>query len=128
MNSVHGNRGFTLLEVMIALTITGLVLGGLLSLSAGSKRLAGSAQDTLREAVQRRAAIQYAQLELREGQLEPLDRRGELPFTVERGERLPDPIRRTQPSVWILQQYELQHEDSGETLTASRWVQSDVPL
>lgn len=120
-------NGFTLLEVMIALTITGLVLGGLLSLSAGSKRLAVSAQDTLQEAVQRRAAIQFAQLELREGELEPLDRPGRPRFTVQAGELLPDPIRRTMPTTWLLQRYELQDADSDDTLTATRWIESDVP-
>ena len=119
--------GFTLLEVMIALTITGLVLGGLLSLSAGSKRLAVSAQDTLQEAVQRRAAIQFAQLEMRGGDLEPLDRPGRLRFTVQPGELLPDPIRRTMPSTWLLQRYELEDADSDDTLTGTRWIESDVP-
>lgn len=120
-------NGFTLLEVMIALTITGLVLGGLLSLSAGSKRLAVSAQDTLHEAVQRRAAIQFAQLELQEGALEPLLRPGRLRFTVRSGDLLPDPIRRTTPSNWLLQRYEVEDADSDDTLTGSRWIESDVP-
>jgi prepilin-type N-terminal cleavage/methylation domain-containing protein len=123
----HRQNGFTLLEVMIALTITALVLGGLLSLSAGSKRLAVSAQDTLQEAVQRRAAIQFAQLEPREGELEPLQRPGRLRFMVRDGELLPDPIRRTTPTVWLLQRYELQDTDSDDSLTGSRWIESDVP-
>lgn len=127
MNHPNGQHGFTLLEVMIALTITGLVLGGLLSLSAGSKRLAVTAQETLREAVQRRAAIQFTQLELREGDLEPLDRSGRPRFTVQPGELLPDPIRRTMPTTWLLQRYELEDADSDETLTGSRWIESDVP-
>ncbi|MEX1196415.1 MAG: prepilin-type N-terminal cleavage/methylation domain-containing protein [Pseudohongiellaceae bacterium] len=120
-------KGFTLLEVMMALTITGLVLGGLLSLSAGSKRLAVSAQDTLHEAVQRRAAIQFAQLEPREGELESLQRPGRLRFTARSGELMPDPIRRTTPTTWLLQRYELQDGDSDDTLTGSRWIESDVP-
>lgn len=125
----HPDRqnGFTLLEVMIALTITGLVLGGLLSLSAGSKRLAVSAQDTLHEAVQRRAAIQFAQLETSEGDLAPLDRPGRMRFTVQPDGLLPDPIRRTMPSTWLLQRYELDDAGSDDTLTGTRWIESDVP-
>lgn len=111
----------------MALTITGLVLGGLLSLSAGSKRLAVTAQDTLQEAVQRRAAIQFAQLEPRDGELEALQRPGRLRFTVSGGDLLPDPIRRTTPSTWLLQRYEIQDADSDETLTGSRWIEADVP-
>lgn len=127
MTGPDRQNGFTLLEVMIALTITGLVLGGLLSLSAGSKRLAVSAQDTLQEAVQRRAAIQFSQLQVREGDLALLDRPGRLRFTVQADELLPDPIRRTMPSTWLLQRYELDDADSDDTLTVTRWIESDVP-
>lgn len=120
-------HGFTLLEVMIALTITGLVLGGLLSLSAGSKRLAVTAQETLHEAVQRRAALQYAQLEPIPDRLEPLPGGEPRRFESRAGDWLPDPIRRTTPTQWLLQAYRLENTESGETLSGSRWVRSDVP-
>ena len=45
-------RGFTLLEVMVALTITGLALGGLFGVIAGSKRLAWRAEQALVHASQ----------------------------------------------------------------------------
>lgn len=120
-------HGFTLLEVMIALTITGLVLGGLLSLSAGSKRLAVTAQETLHEAVQRRAALQYAQLEPIPDRLEPLPGGDLQRFESNAGDLLPDPIRRTIPTQWLLQEYRLEDADSDEILTGSRWVRLDVP-
>ncbi len=54
-------RGFTLLEVLVALAITGMVLGTVFSLSAGSKRLALSASADLRSIVALRSAINAAQ-------------------------------------------------------------------
>ena len=119
--------GFTLLEVMIALTLTGLVLGGLLSLSAGSKRLAVTAQQTLHDAVQRRAALQYAQLEPVPDRLEPMPGEGPRRFEIRAGDWLPDPIRRTTPTQWLLQEYRLEDTESDEILSGSRWVRSDVP-
>ena len=38
---IKGEQGFTLLEILVALTIVGMVTGTLFSLLGGSKRLAG---------------------------------------------------------------------------------------
>ena len=42
-------RGFTLLEVIVALAITGFVLGGLFTLLGSSKQLSLRSVDSLRE-------------------------------------------------------------------------------
>ena len=54
--------GFTLLEVMVALTITGMALGGLFGVIAGNKRLAWSSEASLVETMQARSMINFAQL------------------------------------------------------------------
>src|SRR5690606_16236534 len=55
-------RGFTLLEVMVALTITGMVLGSLFTLAAGSKRLAFLSGESLGVATAKRAAVNFTLL------------------------------------------------------------------
>jgi len=56
-------KGFTLIEVLVALTITGFLLGGLFSLVAGSKRLSYRAEDALAQSLRQRAAFNMALLD-----------------------------------------------------------------
>lgn len=54
--------GFSLLEVLIAMAIVGMVLGNIFSLLAGSKRLAFKGMDDIERTVFLRSAINAAQL------------------------------------------------------------------
>jgi|WetSurMetagenome_2_1015567.scaffolds.fasta_scaffold20258_2 prepilin-type N-terminal cleavage/methylation domain-containing protein len=56
-------HGFTILEVLLALAITALALGGIMSLSAGSKRLAFKAEESLNEILFLRAALNIGALQ-----------------------------------------------------------------
>ncbi|MFT5321665.1 MAG: prepilin-type N-terminal cleavage/methylation domain-containing protein, partial [Pseudohongiellaceae bacterium] len=54
-NRLNSNeKGFTLLEVLVAMTITGMALGGLFGVIAGNKRLAWSSEESLVETMQAR--------------------------------------------------------------------------
>ena len=66
----EGQCGFTLLEVMIAMTLTGLALGGLFGIIAGNKQLAWRAEEALVRSMQVRSRINLSQLN---------DTRGEVP-------------------------------------------------
>lgn len=118
-------QGFTLLEVLIALTITAMVLGGLFTLAAGSKQLAVRTQDTLTETAAARAAVNFAMLDnqYREIQSAFLEER----YNTESGGLLEDPLRRTQPMNDLLESYQLLNPDTGEQITGVRWVRSDLP-
>lgn len=118
-------RGFTLLEVMIALTITAMVMGGLFTLSAGSKQLAVRAQQSLQSSTAARAAVNQALLDNEFRDLEPAiedDR-----FIIEGLELLPDAERRTAPMNDLLQLYEVRDSLTDETIEAVRWTRSDLP-
>lgn len=118
-------QGFTLLEVLIALTITAMVLGGLFTLAAGSKQLAVRTQDTLTETAAARAAVNFAMLDNQYREIQPAFSQER--FITEPEELLEDPLRRTQPMNDLLESYQLINPDTGEQITGVRWVRSDLP-
>jgi prepilin-type N-terminal cleavage/methylation domain-containing protein len=119
-------RGFTLLEVMVALTIAGMALGGLFSVIGGNKRLAWRSEDALVRTMNLRGLINQAQLD---------DQRGELPpASVVPGLRtdtdieLPEPEDRfPQGSIHKLRGYELRDANGEVVARGSYWVELDVP-
>ncbi len=123
--SHRGVKGFTLLEVIVAMTITAMVLGGLFSLAAGSKRLAFTARENLQEAVQTRAHIQYALLDNGYAELEPILAGDE--YRMSSGDLLPDPLRRTAPTPYLLTRYQLIHRETNETIDGVRWTRFELP-
>ena len=116
-------KGFTLLEVMVAMTITGLALGALLSVVAGSKRLAFSAQEALSHSIAVRSMINTAQLH---------DERGEVVVDLSNrdlqlfdNQELPSPERKTQATPQTLRGYQVL-EDGEVLLEGTYWVELDL--
>ena len=110
----HKSAGFTLLEVLVALTITGFALGALLGVIGGNKRLAWRSEDALLLASRARVAINLAQLQ---------DSAGIVPRDAVTSELRTDsdivlevPERKTQPLTSMLRGYEVQ-DASGEVLS-----------
>ena len=84
--SARAGSGFTLLEVIVALTITGFVLGSLFTLVAGSKQLSWRSQQSLVRAINARAQINYSLLENEYIDVEPVP--GKHAFRVATGGRI----------------------------------------
>ncbi len=116
-------RGFTLLEVMVALTIAGLALGGVFAVIAGSKQLAFRAEDSLIRATEARSVLNSSQLN---------DERGDAlidflnhEFVLSIGGEMDAPERKTQASQQALRTYELL-DGRGEVIaTGSYWISLD---
>lgn len=117
-------RGFTLLEVLVALAIAGLVLGTLFSLAGGSKRLAFRALDHIESAVYSRAALNAAQL-LPSSDYPKLPPEYAEKGKIETGETLPRPERETNKILYALEPYTLKLP-SGATAASTRWKKLDV--
>ena len=117
--------GFTLLEVIVALTITGFVLGGLFSLVGGSKKLSWRSEESLVQATRMRAAINFALLENEYSEVEPILRSEE--YQIRALDVLEDPEMKTQANVHGFQFYEVENRERDEVVTATRWIRFDLP-
>ena len=124
-SDVRPAGGFTLLEVIVALAITGFVLGGLFSLVGGSKQLTWRSQESLTRATQIRAATNFALLQNEFADVEEILERDA--YRVRPGKALEAPERKTQPTVHQLQAYEIVNTDRDEVIDGVRWIQLDLP-
>jgi prepilin-type N-terminal cleavage/methylation domain-containing protein len=124
-SDVRSAGGFTLLEVIVALAITGFVLGGLFSLVGGSKQLTWRSQESLTRASQIRAATNFALLQNEFADVEEILEQDA--YRVRPGEVLEAPERKTQPTVHQLQTYEIVNSDRDEVIDGVRWIQLDLP-
>ena len=123
--SWNKNHGFTLLEVMVALTITGFILGGLFSLVGGSKQLSWKSKESLYRAVHARAAINFALLEDDYSDIESV-LEGDY-FDIQGNDILEPPERKTQASAYALQEYEVINNDTDEAIIGVRWIRLELP-
>ena len=101
--------GFTLLEVIVALAITGFILGGLFSLVAGSKQLSWRSEASLLRATKVRAITNFALLENEFSEVELILEDDS--WEIRPSELLEEPERKTQASIHSLQEYELLNSD-----------------
>jgi prepilin-type N-terminal cleavage/methylation domain-containing protein len=118
-------RGFTLLEVMVALTITGLALGGLFGVIGGSKRLAWRAEQALVDAAQARSLINFAQLNDAQGEVFISFENDELDLSA--GTMLEMPARKTQPTNQELRAYEITNADGEVIAKGTYWMFPEQP-
>ena len=126
MNSkASAERGFTLLEVIVALAITGFVLGGLFTLLGASKQLTLRSDESLRETAELRAAVNFALLENEYNEVEPVLQSER--FDIRPGDLLEDPIRKTAGTTQALQSFEVTDPRRDQTVTGTRWVQLLLP-
>lgn len=117
--------GFTLLEVIVALTITGFVLGGLFSLVGGSKQLSWRSEESLIQAMRARAAINFALLENEYADVELILRDDS--YQIRSLDELEVPLRKTEATVHAFQAYEVINRERDELISGSRWIQLDLP-
>ena len=117
--------GFTLLEVIVALAISGFILGGLFSLLGISKQLSWRSEEHLLHASRIRAISNFALLqnEFRDVE-EILEDNG---YEIRSLELLDDPIRKTEPLLYALQRYQITDDTRDEQFFGSRWVRLNLP-
>ncbi len=119
------SRGFTLLEVLVALTITGLALGGLFGVVAGNKRLAWRSEQALLESMQVRSLINFTQLDNERGEIIIDFENTELQLVDEIAFEVPQ--RKTMGTTQALRGYEIRDDNDEIIAIGSHWVILDLP-
>ena len=122
---VKKQDGFTLLEVIVALAITGFILGGLFSLLGSSKQLSWRSEENLLRAAHVRAATNFALLQNEFRDVEEILK--DDGYEIRSLELLDDPIRKTEPLLWALQQYQITEDSRDEQFFGSRWIRLNLP-
>jgi prepilin-type N-terminal cleavage/methylation domain-containing protein len=125
LNSKRKQKGFTLLEVLVALAIVGMVLGTVFSLLASSKRLAFKALDDIERTVFLRSALNSAQA-LEEPDYPELPERYKKNVELKTDEPIEKPERQTQPMRLALEPYRIYDDEKGIELKAVRLVLLDT--
>ncbi len=119
------SRGFTLLEVIVALAITGFVLGSLFSLLGGSKQLTWRSEDSLLRAAELRAVTNFALLQNEFQDVEPILEINH--YRIIADLEMEAPERKTQPMINALQTFEVFNEETDMSVTGTRWIQLELP-
>ena len=117
--------GFTLLEVIVALAISGFILGGLFSLLGISKQLSWRSEEHLLHASRIRAISNFALLQNEFRDVEEILRDDNL--EIRSLEILDEPLRKTEPMVHALQSYRIIDVSRDEQFASSRWIQLNLP-
>ncbi len=123
-NNLQAN-GFTLLEVIIAMSIVSMVLGTVFGLLAGSKRLAFKAVDDIERTIFLRSAINAAQI-LEEPDYPELPERYKNNLELTTEDLLEKPERQTRLMRLALEPYTLRDDEKGIELTTVRLIKLDT--
>jgi prepilin-type N-terminal cleavage/methylation domain-containing protein len=118
-------KGFTLLEVIVALAIAGFILGALFSLLGGSKQLSWRSEESLVRSTHVRAVTNFALLQ---NEFRDVEEILEIEnYDIRSIGVLADPLRKTEPMLNALQGFEVINEDRDEEIIGSRWIQLTLP-
>ena len=118
-------KGFTLLEVIVALAIAGFVLGSLFSLLGGSKQLSWRAEESLVRAAHVRAVTNFALLQNEFRDVEEILQTNS--YDIRSIGVLADPSRKTEPMINALQGFVIINEERDDEIIGSRWIQLNLP-
>lgn len=119
------SRGFTLLEVLVAMTIVALALGSSFGLLASSRQLAVRAAEQIEESLFLRTMLNVSQVETEPKYPlfpEIYAKRVELKFADE----LKVPVRQTQKIQVGLEPYTMRDDSKGLEYTGLRWKKLDL--
>lgn len=121
----HQQTGFSLLEVLVAMAIVGMVLGTIFSLLAGSKRLAFRALDDVERTIFLRSTLNAIQV-LEDPEYPLLPERYKEVIELSKDDPLEKPERQTKDMRLTLEPYILYDKEKGIELKTMRLIISET--
>ncbi len=122
---MNKRNGFSLLEVLVAMAIVGMVLGTVFGLLASSKRLAFKAVNDIEQTVFLRSALNAAQVE-KKPEYPKLPERYKKTIELHIDDPLEKPERQTRTMRLALESYQLRDNKTGLELTTVRLILRDT--
>lgn len=118
--------GFTLLEVLISITLTALVLGNIIALQSQSKRLNLKAQNNLKKVIDQRAYLNAAWISNRQldSYMEKLSR--DSSFSIDNKKEIKKAEEQTRPVKFYLESFDIVNKDDDVLFSSVRIRETDV--
>lgn len=117
------NQGFTLLEVLLAITLTALVLGNLFALQSQSKRLSFKAQSQLSKTINARAYLNASWIG-DQALNSYLDKLSQLDLSIKNKKQLTKPVDKISPNKYYLQSFDIVNDKNEVLLSTVRMQRS----
>lgn len=125
----RAQRAFTLLEVLISLTICATSLAFLFAVIAGSKDLTFRANRALQRGDELRQIATLSRLVDQSGELlVTLESEAESAYRIDlEGEELDVPVRKTSTTTQAIRQYEIQNDEGDVVYSGYYWITLEEP-
>ncbi len=118
-------KGFTLLEVLVSITLTSLVLGNLFALQSQSKRLSFKAQTNMVKTINNRAYLNASWISNRDEDTY-LAEMSDSQLSISHKKTLKKPIDKTTPENYSLESFDIVDQNNEVLLTTVRIKESIV--
>ncbi len=122
---IKQNQGFTLLEVMVAITLTALVLGNLFALQSQSKKLSFKAQTKLAKIINYRAYLNAGWIS-DQATDHYMDEFESLGLAIDNQKKLIKPANKISPDKFYLESYTLVNKNNEIIFTGTRMKSSMI--
>jgi len=126
MKNKSAIQGFTLLEVLIAVTLTAMVLGNLLALQSQSKRLAFKADNVLQKTINQRAYFNAAWVDSQQDSFYLDKLQADEIYSADNAKALKKPEAQSKPLKFHLESFQIVDKQGNIVLSSVRLKDTEL--